>query len=57
MICHEDEIYILETNTIPGMTQTSLLPLAAKTAGIGFSPIAHRLIALGIQAYKDKNRR
>ncbi len=54
MICHEDEIYVLETNTIPGMTQTSLLPLAARTAGIDFSQLLDKLIALGIEAY---NRR
>lgn len=54
MICSADEIYVLETNTIPGMTRTSLLPLAARTAGIDFSQLLDKLIALGIEAY---NRR
>lgn len=54
MICHEDEIYILETNTIPGMTETSLLPLAAKTAGISFSRLLDRLIELGLDAFEKK---
>lgn len=36
-ILEEDgKLYILEINTIPGMTQTSLFPEAAKTAGISF---------------------
>ena len=56
MICREDEIYVLETNTIPGMTRTSLLPLAAETAGIGFSELLDRLIELGIEAHKDKKQ-
>ena len=34
MIVKGDKIYVLETNTIPGMTPTSLFPKAAKVAGI-----------------------
>jgi len=49
MILRKDEIFVLETNTIPGMTATSLLPLAAKTAGISFSQLLDRLIALGME--------
>ncbi|MBI5589916.1 MAG: D-alanine--D-alanine ligase [Deltaproteobacteria bacterium] len=43
------QLYILETNTIPGMTETSLLPRAAKTAGIPFSNFLDILIGLGIE--------
>lgn len=49
MIVTEDDIYVLETNTIPGMTANSLLPLAAKTAGMTFSQLLDRLIALGME--------
>ena len=38
------EIYVLETNTIPGMTPTSLFPLAAAAAGLSFSALLDRLI-------------
>ena len=51
MILKDNEIYVLETNTIPGMTATSLLPLAAKTAGITFSQLLDKLIRLGIEAH------
>jgi D-alanine-D-alanine ligase len=51
MILRDKEIYVLETNTIPGMTSTSLLPLAAKTAGISFSQLLDKLIRLGIEAH------
>jgi len=35
---------ILEVNTIPGMTETSLLPKAAATAGISFNELCLRLL-------------
>ena len=49
MIIHDDIIYVLETNTIPGMTPVSLFPLAAKTAGISFSRLLDRLIELALE--------
>ncbi|MBM9520453.1 D-alanine--D-alanine ligase [Desulforhopalus vacuolatus] len=42
-------VYLLETNTIPGMTETSLLPRAARTAGMSFAQLLERLIALGLE--------
>ncbi|MBF0227247.1 MAG: D-alanine--D-alanine ligase [Desulfobacterales bacterium] len=50
MILKDDEIYILETNTIPGMTPNSLFPIAAKTAGMSFSELLDKLIELSIQS-------
>ena len=32
----DENIWYLETNTIPGMTNLSLLPLSAQKAGFGF---------------------
>lgn len=52
MILRKSEIFVLETNTIPGMTPTSLFPQAAQAAGYSFSQLLDRLIALGIQAHK-----
>jgi D-alanine-D-alanine ligase len=49
MIACDDEVYILETNTIPGMTATSLFPQAAAAAGIGFSELLDRLIELALE--------
>ncbi|MCL2789790.1 MAG: D-alanine--D-alanine ligase [Desulfobulbus sp.] len=46
MILAGDELYLLETNTIPGMTPTSLLPQAAAAAGYSFSALLNRLIEL-----------
>ncbi|MDO9462316.1 MAG: D-alanine--D-alanine ligase, partial [Deltaproteobacteria bacterium] len=50
MIIRDDRIYILETNTIPGMTSTSLLPRAAREAGMDFSALLDRLIMLSLEA-------
>lgn len=40
-----NKIYFLEINTIPGMTQTSLAPQAAKAAGIEFGEFLDQLIS------------
>jgi len=42
----EGELSVLEVNTIPGMTSTSLLPRAAGKAGINFSNLCLKLIEL-----------
>jgi D-alanine-D-alanine ligase len=39
-----DALYVLEANTIPGLTETSLLPMAADAAGIGFDQLIGRLV-------------
>jgi D-alanine-D-alanine ligase len=49
MIVDGEDIYVLETNTIPGMTETSLVPLAAKTAGLSLSQLLDRLIELSLE--------
>lgn len=49
MIIRDNDIYVLETNTIPGMTRESLLPLSAKQAGLSFGQLLDRLIELGLE--------
>ncbi|MDO8683904.1 MAG: D-alanine--D-alanine ligase [Armatimonadota bacterium] len=49
MILNEREIYVLEVNTIPGMTPTSLLPRAAQAAGISFPDLLDKLISLALE--------
>jgi D-alanine-D-alanine ligase len=56
MILKDEEIYVLETNTIPGMTATSLLPQAAQAAGMSFSSLLDRLIELSIQAHQQSGQ-
>jgi len=40
---------VLEVNTLPGMTETSLLPKAAAAAGISFPELCQRMIDLAMQ--------
>ncbi len=44
MIMKNDSIYVLETNTLPGLTPTSLLPKAAKSAGLSLSALLDKII-------------
>ena len=43
-----DELTVLEANAIPGLTDTSLLPLAADAAGIGFDDFVARMLDLAV---------
>jgi D-alanine-D-alanine ligase len=38
------DLYVLEANSIPGLTETSLLPQAADAAGIGFDQLIARIV-------------
>jgi D-alanine-D-alanine ligase len=49
MILRNDGLVVLETNTLPGMTENSLFPLAAKAGGMTFSELLDRLIALALE--------
>jgi len=48
------DAFVLEVNTIPGMTSTSLLPKAAQSAGLGFRELCLRLIRLAYEKTKVK---
>lgn len=52
MILRGEDFYVLETNTIPGMTATSLFPQAAQAAGYSFSRLLDRLIELSIEDHQ-----
>jgi D-alanine-D-alanine ligase len=39
------ELWVLETNVVPGLTETSLLPLAADAAGVSFDELIERVLA------------
>lgn len=48
MIWKAPDIIILEINTIPGFTSTSLLPKAAKEAGLDFANLCEKLLELAL---------
>jgi len=48
--------YFLEVNTSPGMTDHSLVPMAAKAAGISFAELVKRILTLAIKQHGAKAR-
>ena len=49
MVRTEGEPVVLEVNTLPGMTETSLLPKAAAAAGIAYAELCQRMLDLALQ--------
>jgi D-alanine-D-alanine ligase len=47
---------VLEVNTLPGMTETSLLPKAAAAAGIQFPELCRRMVDLAMQRRAQATR-
>jgi len=46
-----DRPYIIELNTVPGMTDHSLVPMAARATGIEFDELVYRIL---MQTLDDK---
>ncbi len=44
-IATDDHVYVLEVNTLPGMTKTSLLPKIAQRAGIDYATLCEDILA------------
>jgi D-alanine-D-alanine ligase len=47
---------VLEVNTLPGMTETSLLPKAAAAAGIGYADLCQRMLDLALSRRNGAGR-
>ena len=45
MLSGENELYLLEINTLPGMKETSLLPMSARCAGLEFTDLVREMVA------------
>jgi D-alanine-D-alanine ligase len=46
--------YVLEINTVPGMTETSLLPMAAAQAGIDYDELTERILRSALVRAKER---
>lgn len=53
MIVEDDRIFVLETNTIPGMTDQSLLPQAAVAAGMTISELIDKIVQFGLNDHHN----
>jgi D-alanine-D-alanine ligase len=55
MVRANGEPIVLEINTLPGMTETSLLPKAAAVAGINYAELCQRMIELALERTEKLN--
>ncbi len=46
----QGRFYVLELNTVPGMTDHSLVPMAARAAGLGFADLVEAILAETLEA-------
>ena len=49
MVCADGSPVVLEVNTLPGMTETSLLPKSAVAAGMNYAELCQRMIDLALE--------
>ena len=49
----EDGLFVLETNTQPGMTALSLVPEQARHLGIGYGELVETIIAAALRDHAD----
>ncbi|MGL5693456.1 MAG: D-alanine--D-alanine ligase [Peptostreptococcaceae bacterium] len=52
MIIHDGVPYVLELNTLPGMTKNSLIPRSAAAAGLSFSDLLDKIIEFSLASNK-----
>lgn len=50
----DENPYVLEANTIPGMTESSLLPKSAEVAGYGFAELCMKIIDLSMKTKEER---
>jgi len=55
MVRPDLEPVVLEVNTLPGMTETSLLPKAAAAAGLGYAELCQRMVELALTRAKPSS--
>ncbi|WP_339668730.1 D-alanine--D-alanine ligase [Dasania marina] len=46
----QGNFYLLEVNTVPGMTSHSLVPMAAKAVGMSFDDLVEAILALSVES-------
>jgi D-alanine-D-alanine ligase len=51
MVTEADEPVVLEVNTLPGMTETSLFPKAAAAAGLSYENLCQKMVDLALSRF------
>jgi D-alanine-D-alanine ligase len=52
MISGENEPFLLEINTLPGMKETSLLPMCARCAGLDFTALVREMVSPAVERFR-----
>jgi D-alanine-D-alanine ligase len=52
MLSAQQELYLLEINTLPGMKETSLLPMSARCAGLDFTGLVRELVSPALERFQ-----
>jgi D-alanine-D-alanine ligase len=53
MISSQDEPFLLEINTLPGMKETSLLPMCARCAGLDFTALVREMVSPAVERFRQ----
>ena len=48
----QNELYLLEINTLPGMKETSLLPMSARCAGLDFTGLVREMVSPALARFQ-----
>ena len=51
-ILSNGKFYVLELNTLPGMTDTSLIPQEAAAVGISYDELTEKIIEISLAKYE-----
>lgn len=49
----ESDLFLLEINTLPGMKETSLLPMSARCVGLDFTALVRELVSPALQRFRS----
>jgi D-alanine-D-alanine ligase len=53
MLSERNELFFLEINTLPGMKETSLLPMSARCGGLDFTGLVRELVMPAVQRFRS----
>jgi len=57
MVQADGNVFVLEVNTLPGMTETSLFPKAAKAAGMSYEYLCDCIVRLALKRSNNSNKK
>jgi len=53
IVSEKNELYLLEINTLPGMKETSLLPMSARCGGFDFTALVREMVMPAVQRFRS----